>query len=100
MEAFAASFLDRIGPVDGFILKSRSPSCGLIDTKLFDEGASEPRPERGAGFFAAAVLVRFPHAAIIDEARLAEPAARDAFLERTFAAWRARTSVKAGRPNP
>jgi len=29
MRSFSASFLDGLGSVDGFVLKGRSPSCGL-----------------------------------------------------------------------
>ncbi len=37
MEKFSRTFLDGIGEVDGFILKSRSPSCGINDTKQFGD---------------------------------------------------------------
>jgi hypothetical protein len=33
MERFSKNLLDNVEPVDGFILKSRSPSCGIKDVK-------------------------------------------------------------------
>jgi uncharacterized protein YbbK (DUF523 family) len=90
MREFAESFLDRAGPVDGFILKSRSPSCGIKDVKIFDAVADAPAMGKDAGFFAAAVLRRWPHAAIEDERRLANPRLRRHFLVRLFAAARLR----------
>lgn len=91
MTGFAQGFLDRLGPVDGFLLKSRSPSCGIRDTKRFT-GAAEPEPvDRGPGLFAGAVLERFGDRAVEDEARLDEEEPRHAFLCRLFALARLRT---------
>ena len=85
MEAFGARFLDERGEVDGFILKSRSPSCGIRDTKIFGS-TDDPRPEgRGQGMFAAAVLERFPNAAVEDEGGLTNFRLRHHFLTRLFA---------------
>src|SRR5436190_16987525 len=68
MHAFAERFLSSLDDVDGFILKSRSPSCAVDDY------------ESGPGLFTAHVLERFPDAAIVDEARLRNLAARDRFI--------------------
>jgi len=62
--------------VDGFILKSRSPSCGVRDAKLGHDS--------GPGLFAARVLELFPHAAIEDEGRLNDLRLRDHFLTKLF----------------
>ncbi|MGG0797032.1 DUF523 and DUF1722 domain-containing protein [Brevibacillus laterosporus] len=35
MNSFADAFLQNVGEVDGFILKSRSPSCGVKDVKVY-----------------------------------------------------------------
>jgi uncharacterized protein YbbK (DUF523 family) len=78
MEAFSKRFLDGLGEVDGFLLKSRSPSCAVRDY--------EGRP----GLFAARVLERFPDAVIEDEARLADESARERFLTRLHDARRRR----------
>ena len=76
MERFSARFLGGAADVDGFILKSRSPSCGVRDAKLGHDS--------GPGLFAARVLDRFPHAAIEDEARLNDVRLRDHFLTKLF----------------
>lgn len=89
MEQFAQEFLSRVGPVDGVILKSRSPSCGLKDVKIFAAHDGQPAG-KGAGLFAEAVLRRFPHAAVEDEGRLTNFRLRHQFLTRLFAAARFR----------
>lgn len=86
MREFAESFLDQAGEVDGFILKSRSPSCGLKDAKVHAQAANSPAVSKSAGLFAQAVLRRFPGAAIEDEGRLTNARLRHHFLVRLFAA--------------
>jgi uncharacterized protein YbgA (DUF1722 family)/uncharacterized protein YbbK (DUF523 family) len=86
MREFAESFLDQAGEVDGFILKSRSPSCGLKDAKVHAQAANSPVAGKSAGLFAQAVLRRFPGAAIEDEGRLTNARLRHHFLVRLFAA--------------
>lgn len=98
MRGFAKDYLAGIEATDGFILKSRSPSCGIRDTKIFP-GARAARPlGKGAGLFAEAVLAKFGHLPIEDEARLASPAVRDHFLTRLFTLAAFRTIKKLPTP--
>jgi len=96
MHAFAADFLTSVGEVDGFILKTRSPSCGIGDVKYY------AGPERGAplgktaGFFGGAVLQRFSDRAIEDEGRLRNLGIREHFLTRIFALARFRWLQESG----
>lgn len=65
----------------GYVFKSRSPSCGLKDTPvLTEEGTSS-----GPGIYTRQILAACPFLPVIDETALAEPGARDNFLERVFA---------------
>lgn len=93
MNAFSQNFLEKLKEVDGFILKSRSPSCGIRDTKIY--GADrETVLERGAGMFAAAVLKRFPDLPVEDEKRLRNRHRREHFLTRLYALARLRRIVR------
>ncbi len=85
MHEFSDRYLGSLGAVDGFILKSRSPSCGIKDTKIYSgEGGTQPS-DRGPGLFGGAVLERFPYAAIEDEGRLTNFRLRHHFLTKLFA---------------
>jgi uncharacterized protein YbbK (DUF523 family) len=98
MESFSRDFLSGLGTVDGFILKARSPSCGVRDAKVFhtdDEGAAF---DSGPGLFAAQVLERFPQAAVEDEAGMNDLGRRHHFLTKAFALARARAGEAAGIP--
>lgn len=93
MTSFSGEFLGSVGDVDGFVLKSRSPSCGIKDTKVHAAGDTPNPIGKGAGLFGAAVLERFPHAAVEDEGRLTNLQIRHHFLTKLFllAAFRAVT---------
>jgi uncharacterized protein YbbK (DUF523 family)/uncharacterized protein YbgA (DUF1722 family) len=92
MNSLTRQFLTQCGEVDGFILKHKSPSCGLRGVKLFASAAPDAAfVRKGVGLFAAEAMRLRPHAVFGDEERLAEPDLREQFLTRLFtlAAWRA-----------
>ncbi|MBN2620613.1 DUF523 and DUF1722 domain-containing protein [candidate division WOR-3 bacterium] len=78
------AILDNLPEVEGFILKSRSPSCGIKDTKYFPKIEKSAALGRGAGFFGAAVLERFSKHPIEDEGRIKNYRIREHFLTRVF----------------
>lgn len=84
MARFSARRLDELvaGGLHGYVLKSRSPSCGL-DVPLFDDRGAEVG--RVAGLFAAALLVRLPGLPIVEEESLRDPPERERFVARVFA---------------
>lgn len=84
MRRFAAERLGALSGADGFLLKSRSPSCGPAGVKIYADARAASPASRGAGFFAEAVLERFPHLAVEDEARLADPKVRRRFFAKLF----------------
>ncbi len=95
MQSFAQTYLDGLGEVDGFVLKSRSPSCGIGDVRVYRGPKDELAIGKGSGVFASAVQMRWGHAAIEDEKHLADYASRHHFLTRVFASARYREQVLA-----
>ncbi|NYT03112.1 MAG: DUF1722 domain-containing protein, partial [Candidatus Methanofastidiosa archaeon] len=91
---FSNSFLDNIINIDGFILKSKSPSCGIKDTKIFSGYGSPPNQSKGSGFFGKAVLERYPNLAIEDEGRLINSRIKQHFLTKIYALRRFREVKK------
>jgi uncharacterized protein YbbK (DUF523 family) len=69
--------------LDGYVLKSKSPSCGVWNVKLADSDESSVTDARG--LFASILLERFPLLPVEEEGRLADPAVRADFLERVRA---------------
>jgi len=95
METLAARRVDELAHagLSGYVLKSRSPSCGLEGVPLFPDAdaASQPSNE-GVGLFAAELLRQLPNLPIEEEGRLADPRLRARFIERVFGydRWRRR----------
>ncbi|WP_026279398.1 MULTISPECIES: DUF523 and DUF1722 domain-containing protein [unclassified Thioalkalivibrio] len=69
--------------LDGYVLKARSPSCGLQV-----QVANETNPS--AGLFAGELVEALPDLPLIEEDALAAHNTREAFLERVFAHARVR----------
>ncbi|MCS7241083.1 MAG: DUF523 and DUF1722 domain-containing protein [Candidatus Caldatribacterium sp.] len=82
MERFSENFLT-LQEVHGFILKAKSPSCGLRDVKV--HAPSGKVLSLGSGMFTEAVLRKYPHLAIESERRLEHSAIREHFLQKIFA---------------
>lgn len=81
MSAFIESFFEGID-VQGFILKAKSPSCGVRDVKIYTPQGTVFA--RGNGFFAQEALTRHPHLPIETEKRLENIAIYEHFLQKIF----------------
>ncbi|MEI8138614.1 MAG: DUF523 and DUF1722 domain-containing protein [bacterium] len=75
----------------GYIFKSRSPSSGMENVKVYtDKGMVGGK---SAGLFAKAFMDHFPTLPCEDEGRLNDPDLRENFIERVFTLWRFRKAV-------
>jgi len=84
MEEYIDRFFSELSPVDGFLLKSRSPSCGTGDVKLYGEDKVSPVSGKSSGFFGAAVQERFASLPIETEGRILSYSIREHFFTRVF----------------
>jgi uncharacterized protein YbgA (DUF1722 family)/uncharacterized protein YbbK (DUF523 family) len=84
MSSFAQQFLSEQHNIDGFLLKSQSPSCGTRDVKIYPAVIHSAAIRREAGFFGEQVLARFPFLAVEDEMRLQNPIIRHHYLTKIF----------------
>jgi uncharacterized protein YbbK (DUF523 family) len=76
MNAWAATRLAGLDDLDGYVLKARSPSCGLVGAASLG----------GRGLFAQRLTEVYPDLPVTDEERI-----DDDFVRRVFAHWRRRT---------
>jgi len=81
---FCSSFLSSVEDVDGFMLKSRSPSCGVKDVKIYPGTDKGMAIDKGQGFFGKAVLDKLPYLTVEDEGRLTNFRIREHFLISIF----------------
>ena len=97
MTIFSESFLNSLNAVDGFILKSGSPSSGFKNVKVYPSTEKVSSIEKAPGFFGGAVLQKFPNSAIEDERRLLNPRIREHFLTKLFTLASFREVKKSGK---
>jgi uncharacterized protein YbgA (DUF1722 family)/uncharacterized protein YbbK (DUF523 family) len=68
--------------LDGFIFKARSPNCGRVRVKVYNDRGG-PKAT-GVGLFARVFMDHFPLLPAADEGRLHNPEIRGNFIERIF----------------
>jgi uncharacterized protein YbgA (DUF1722 family) len=82
--------------IDGFVLKNKSPSCGVKAVRIYPHGGnSRPRID-GVGAFAREVFQRYYQLPVEDEGRLRNSLIRENFLTRIFALAEYRDIIKRG----
>jgi len=96
MNAWANAYLKNLGEVDGFVLKSKSPSSGFKDVKIFGKNGMM-LTKKGAGFFGGKVPEYYPGIPVEDEARLLNSDIRDHFLKSIFSIAAFREAEKGGK---
>ncbi|MFD3156657.1 YbgA family protein [Haloimpatiens sp. FM7330] len=84
MMEFSNEFLKNIGEVDGFILKSRSPSCGIKDVKIYESIERGSASKKGKGIFGDLVSQLFYNLPIEDDGRLRDYTIRHHFLTKLY----------------
>ena len=86
-----AKVAGRLDGIRGYILKRKSPSCGMERVKIYNEAGETI--DYGAGRFAAKLLKARPTLPVEEEGRLNDPRLRDNFITRVFAYDRWQTFV-------
>lgn len=69
--------------LSGYVLKSKSPTCGMERVKIYT--AKGMPQKQGRGLFAEVLLRRLPYLPVEEEGRLNDPVLRENFIERAFA---------------
>ncbi len=78
MENFSNKYLDRLNDIDGFILKSKSPSCGINTAKILN--SDNKFKKRGSGLFAKKIIEYFPNHPKEEEKNLNNQYVKEHFL--------------------
>jgi len=81
--------------LSGYILKSKSPSCGMERVKVYDAASGIPAAG-GVGEFARVLMEQWPELPVEEEGRLNDPVLRENFIERVFTYRRWQDLVAAG----
>ena len=95
MRSYARSRVEELAAIDGYVLKKKSPSCGLERLRVYGSDGHFRR-KNGVGMFTQALQTRWPLLPIEEEGRLNDPILRENFIERVFCRNRWRTLVAKG----
>ena len=68
----------------GYILKSKSPTCGMARVKIYPDGEGQSE-NVGVGVFAKELMEKFPLLPVEEEGRLTDPWLKENFLMQIFA---------------
>lgn len=88
MEDYSANFFQSVEDVHGFILKGRSPSCGIKDVKIYLGKEKAVGSIKGSGIFASYAIGRYSNLPIEEEGRLTNYNIREHFLTKLFTYFR------------
>jgi uncharacterized protein YbgA (DUF1722 family)/uncharacterized protein YbbK (DUF523 family) len=99
MESFSKRFLGSLRDVDGFILKSKSPSSAIKDARIYPSEERVAAIGHGPGIFGKAVLDNFSNKAVEDEKRLLNGRIREHFLTKLYMIADFRNVRKSGTGN-
>ncbi len=80
LQQYANFVSDTLPELSGYIFKARSPSCGLIDTPIYDNHNHEIGTGRGA--YANQIMHRNNSLPVIDEILLSDSAKRKDFIRK------------------
>ena len=84
--------------LSGFVFKSRSPSSGMSNVKVYDSQGTLSG-KKGVGLFACAFMKRFPLVPVEDDGRMNDPALRENFITRVFVFHRWKEFIRR-KPSP
>ena len=84
LDEFSKTFIKNLKDVDGFLLKSKSPSCGVSGTKTYKNENGTGFLYRRYGIFAKNIKNTFKYYPVEDELRLKNPDRLLWFLFRIF----------------
>jgi uncharacterized protein YbgA (DUF1722 family) len=82
LESFGIAQLPRLAGLSGYILKSKSPSCGMARVPV--TGAKGMPAKVGVGIYARVLLDRMPLLPVEEEGRLNDPVLRENFVTRVY----------------
>ena len=84
MTEFSEEFINGLDDIDGFILKSKSPTCGIKDVKVYYHGNKCSIRSNENGFFSQKIIDKYDYLPIENEGRLKNYNIRDNFFTRIF----------------
>jgi len=94
MKQYSQQKVTTLKSVSGYILKSKSPTCGLFRVKVYQDKGVPSKTSRG--IYAKILAEKYPNLPIEEEGRLQDPMLRENFLERVYIYRRWQELIESG----
>ena len=95
MEAFARQRIRHFEHLCGYIVCTKSPSCGMERVRVYDADGKNNR-KAGRGIYTRILMETFPWLPVEEDGRLHDPLIRENFVERIYALHELNTLREAG----
>ncbi|MGH8550473.1 MAG: DUF523 domain-containing protein [Methylococcales bacterium] len=82
LAGFSHSRMADLAAIRGYIVKSKSPSCGMENVPIYSEHGETVNC--GRGIFTSILMQTYPLLPVEEEVRLSDPVLRENFLERVL----------------
>jgi uncharacterized protein YbgA (DUF1722 family)/uncharacterized protein YbbK (DUF523 family) len=94
MTSESETYCSGLDHLSGYILKSKSPSCGMERVTIYND---KNFPDKsGVGLFAVQLMKRYPYMPVEEEGRLNDAHLRENFIERVFTYYRWQQIINSG----
>lgn len=94
VDAAVDRIVARLPALDGAILKSKSPTCGVDSARIYSTSVAHQAAGSGTGLFTRRLLDLDPTLPMVEEGRLNDPRQRQQFYLRVFARARLRVALQ------
>ena len=84
MNDYAIKITTKLNDVDGFIMKTRSPSCGIKEVKIYNSDKKGANSRKGKGIIGGKITNMYTHLPIEDDGRLKNFKIREHFLTKLY----------------
>jgi uncharacterized protein YbbK (DUF523 family) len=99
MVEFSKNYIEKINEVDGFVFKSKSPTMGLDNIKVYSGMKGAGVVEKCGGFFSSDIAKKYKGYPIEEEDRLNNAKIREHFITKLFLFARYREAIKNNKLN-
>ncbi|WP_143872651.1 YbgA family protein [Catenovulum sediminis] len=83
MQAYSETKCQSFSGLNGFIVTSKSPSCGMERLKVYDKEGNQIG-KNGVGIFTKTLMEKYPNLPVEEDGRLNDSQLRENFIERVY----------------
>lgn len=84
LQKYSEQLVEKLAPLNGYIVKKDSPSCGMERVKVYADGIDRQPSRDGVGIYTKTLMQNNPLLPVEEEGRLGDPNLRENFIQRVY----------------